>query len=394
MSPQRADLSSLLVRVLDSFSHTSLTGNALKVYQHQVRGLGKAWRRFLRQPTESDITDLSDRMMRLVVEVEEGRQSRATSLIRELCTSASLAGEEERYVAFKVVSGEKSSIGGLTQLAPGSDEWWDYDLLVVAALYDPELMALVSRMKNPHERVGRRAGALAGVSYFVGDLEGEGGFDSMRGIRWVRTVAVFQARTGSVDAAAVAAEAVRWFRPRVAVMVGVCAGRSGEGVALGDIVVPSECLTYDTGKITQNGFEPEPRWVSATPLAIRRAEVVGVEVLQGVSTELYRDVGQPARSHRIHTGVMACGSAVVNRVGAFDKISSINRKIVALEMESYGFLRAVELSDDRVVRFVVKGVMDHAEKKTDKAKGLAASLAARFLERFLLQEFWRLADTR
>jgi len=254
------------------------------------------------------------------------------------------------------------------------------DVLVVAALHQPELSQFVGLLSNPVPKAGTLGLSSERRMWYEGKLA-----DSPTNI--LSVVALAQDHMGMVDAAALVANAIWTFRPRLVAMTGVCAGREGK-VKLGDLIAPTHVVTHDTGKRTAGGLLPEPLVEKISPLVQAALESNGKatlrSVLQSIETTSPVSIAEPT----LHTDVMACGSAVIDEPGLLDGLAGhLHRKIVGLEMESYGFLRAVTLTDSRVPALVIKGVMDHGQKKTDDAKRQAAFWAAHFLAKFILGQF-------
>jgi hypothetical protein len=89
---------------------------------------------------------------------------------------------------------------------------------------------------------------------------------------------------------------------------------------------------------------------------------------------------------------MACGDVVVDKHGLFvDEISSISRKVIGLDMESYAALRTAALFEEVGVKcFIAKGVMDFTQEKSGSSesdKALASFVSARFVFYFALEHF-------
>ncbi len=84
----------------------------------------------------------------------------------------------------------------------------------------------------------------------------------------------------------------------------------------------------------------------------------------------------------IHFGAIACVRQVIDIADYFQKeISVIERKALALEMESYGVSRACELvNNGKTTPLIIKSVMDNTMDKSDNAKPYAAWTSARFIQ--------------
>jgi len=259
------------------------------------------------------------------------------------------------------------------------------DVLIIAAMYEPELSTFLRRLSDVEQLVGGTDSLLPDLTYYRGKLKRsqEGSIAA----RSLSVVAVFQDRTGMVDCSILVTAAARFFRPALVAMTGVCAGRGKAGVRLCDLVVPSQIFTYDTGKYTEGGFQPEPLWVETAEGICRRIIATGESILEQLSREIQAAYEGNVYVPKIHTQVMACGSAVVDREDIFESIGDANRKVVGLDMESYAVLRALKLYSPRTPAFVVKSVMDLGRKKRDRVKSQAAFWAASFLARFIAQEF-------
>jgi hypothetical protein len=76
---------------------------------------------------------------------------------------------------------------------------------------------------------------------------------------------------------------------------------------------------------------------------------------------------------------------VIAHEAARDSIASGQRKILALEMEGYGFSRAIWLSSSHIRHLVIRGISDDGNKyKNDDWHRYAAAAAASFAKHFLL----------
>jgi len=84
-------------------------------------------------------------------------------------------------------------------------------------------------------------------------------------------------------------------------------------------------------------------------------------------------------------GVIASGEKVIADAAVRDQIASGHRNILALEMEGYGFSRAIWQSSKQVRHLVIRGICDDGSPaKDDRWHEYAASAAAAFTRHFVL----------
>ena len=258
------------------------------------------------------------------------------------------------------------------------------DVLVVAAMYEPELTALLPRIAPFQDFVGTAKSGLPDITYFVGSISRSG----PPGTSPVSVAALFLTRTGLTDCASIVASGLRVFRPQLIAMTGVCAGRRAMGVQKNDIIVPSSSFTFDSGKYSEADFQREPHWGEASTRVIQRVRTVGNAVLDEVVGQITSSLPARIRRPNLHYDIMACGSSVVDRDGMIDQIAKdSHRKVAGLDMESYAFLRSSILTDPTIPRIVVKGVMDYSTGKSDRVKAQAAFWAAAFLSGLIKMDF-------
>ena len=306
----------------------------------------------------------------------------ACNRLEQLARFKSIA--DQRWVVGKLAKVRAMQLVGDSNVATNEQaSTSDCDVLIMAALFEPELEQFILRLPEARENVGRGEGFLSGRTYYSGLLKSRHGNCE----RPIKVIALFQDRMGMVECAAVISNAIAVWRPRLVAMTGVCAGRAEAGVKLNDVIVPSAVFTYDTGKRTAAGFLREPLWADLSSRVIQRVRVRGNAILREMAVEIRAafpgDLTMPA----IHTDVMACGSSVIDLPGVIGKIAGVHRKVVALDMESYALVRATQMSDSRVQAVIVKGVMDLSHEKSDGVKTQAAAWAASFLTRFIESEF-------
>lgn len=367
-------------RLVNEIKEPEVEGNWRRLHEQQVRELRRLFEEFLNDNTQiGNIGAIVGKADRLISNLAEKRQPAAGVALTELKFYLNKRQDQKGSEPLgKVVAVPQS-------MEHGETKWWKHDVLVVCALHDPELETLLDCLVNYEEQVGQIGAVLSGWTYFTSDLPLR-----RNSAESLRLVAVAQDKMGMVDCAALTVECIRHFRPRLVAMTGVCAGRGSMGVKTGDLIIPSGVFTYDTGKYTDRGFEKEPRWCSTGHAVMQRVKIKAGDILREIADDFRRLSGENA-DVRVYNDIMACGSAVIDREGMLDEIADTHRKVVGLDMESYGLLRATELIDQRISGLIIKGVMDLSTGKTDSHKRRASLWAAQFLVRFLASEYPALA---
>lgn len=232
----------------------------------------------------------------------------------------------------------------------------------------------------------------------------------------IRVVAAIPAKTGMVDSAIIATQILELFKPEFLLMSGVCGGK--KSLKFGDIVLASKVFTFQKGKISnllddkgkpiklfdKNGkeldisqiydkdgnqievqienFEVEQESIEINPLVKDDID----DSLKPIKDKINEPYKLERQKINIHFEPMACSTMVINKNGYFeDKIKAIDRKTVAVEMESFGVARACQFANDGDTKCIIfKSVMDNMTKKTDKAKELAAYTSAQFLKYLII----------
>lgn len=160
-------------------------------------------------------------------------------------------------------------------------------------------------------------------------------------------------------------------------MPGVLGGKPKD-TSIGDIVVSTKVFTIDKGKLTEEEFKREIESAntnSAYITAFKRDKDKAIN---------YIKTNDPTRKNNIniHFEPIACVRQVIDQKGFFiENVSTVERKAIALEMESYGIARACELvNDGKTVPLIIKAVMDNTRDKTDGAKTYASWTSAMFIK--------------
>lgn len=185
----------------------------------------------------------------------------------------------------------------------------------------------------------------------------------------------------NIDAAVLTNDLLHHWNPGTALLVGIAASADPGKVKLGDVVLGSEVYYYERVKLTPEGPRPEPKLIAAD--ATLWANVTAVADWDG-KLGVPRPDGTEARPE-VHAGVIASGEKVIADIGARGQIATGHRKIVAIEMEGYGFSRAVWQSFEHVRHLDIRGICDDGSReKNDDWHQYASAAAAGFAKHFLL----------
>ena len=186
-----------------------------------------------------------------------------------------------------------------------------------------------------------------------------------------------QLSTGMIDAAVLATELLIRFKPKLLIMAGVLGGKPNE-VKIGDVVVATKVFTIDKGKISDIGFKIEieaSNTDSSYITSFKRNKSKIVDFIK--QNDPTRD-----KTIDIHFGSITCVRQVIDLEGFFEQnITPVDRKALALEMESYGVSRACELvNNGQTIPLIIKSAMDNTVDKVDDAKTYAAWTSAMFVK--------------
>lgn len=178
------------------------------------------------------------------------------------------------------------------------------------------------------------------------------------------------------------------FRPKVLIMTGITGGVRGK-VNFGDILIAAPSWDYGSGKITNSvdpisGMEKED-FIPATNEIPLRAWTQ--KVLQGLaestnwkSTLIDGPDGLSKEAVEVHFGPVASGVQVVATSTIPALLAQRNRKVIGIEMETYGlYYAAVNTSVSSPVFFSCKSVSDFADEgKNDQFRSWASEVSAHF----------------
>lgn len=248
---------------------------------------------------------------------------------------------------------------------------YDYDLLVICALADPELSELLKI--NWNWEPARPVDSMTFVS--------DGTFEC-KGQRY-KVAAAAADRMGMVETALLSAKLISKLKPKCIAMIGICAGVPGK-IELGDIIFADPVWDYQSGKLTVNEdgnniFEIEPHQIPCNQ-GIRALvkQAINKEALQSIYCG-FPNPPTPLPTFRV--GPVGSGSAVLADGEKIQDILNQNRKMLGVEMELYGMFAASQKTELNPSVFAIKSVCDFASPdKGDEIQQYCAYLSAQSLK--------------
>ncbi|HNP84286.1 MAG TPA: hypothetical protein PKN47_22720 [Nitrospira sp.] len=253
-------------------------------------------------------------------------------------------------------------------------------LCIVTALQDPELKAVLRLPWSWQKRQLQNDTTIYHRGYYTRDG------------RTHDVVAAAAPRMGMTWAAALSMKMISVFRPRYIAIVGILAGMRGQ-CELGDIVVADPGWDYGSGKYLRkddgNQFEIAPYQIALNSSIRGKLSSLAQE---GEVLDEIRHGWQgnsPKTILKMHLGPVGSGAAVLADSTICEDVKKQHRKVIGIDMETYGVLAAAEESQTPQPKaFAIKSVSDFADhEKNDDFREYAAFTSAMclklFAERFL-----------
>lgn len=250
---------------------------------------------------------------------------------------------------------------------------YDYDIAVICALDKVELES-IKRLSENWNLIEKKNDNTV---YYSCTLK--------NGDRDIRIVAASSNQMGMPAAAVLSMKLIHNFTPQYLVMTGICAGIKSNNVSIGDILISEPSWDYGSGKIKDiNGepvFFPDPLQIRLnadlqSKLSIASSDTI---LLEKIKNSWPGD--KPDSSLKVHIGPFASGASVLAHVSVVESILRHNRKLIGIDMETYGVLyAATNCSKPRPIPLSLKSVCDFAdEDKNDKFQRYAAYTSSQFL---------------
>lgn len=254
------------------------------------------------------------------------------------------------------------------------------DLCIVTALADPEFSAVLNL------KWGWKLHEIAhdGSVYYEGRYPNKGTTRSV--------YAVAAPRMGMSAAAIATSKLIYTFRPRYLCMVGITAGIKGE-CSIGDVIVADPSWDYGSGKYLAKDdevvFSAAPHQLGLDSFIRGKIGLLSRDHSALAEIQNAWQGTAPRTSLVLHVGPVACGAAVRQDELAAIETKKQHRKVIGIEMETYGvYSAAAEAPVPQPKVFSFKAVSDFADKhKKDQFQPYAAYASANamrlFVERYL-----------
>lgn len=251
------------------------------------------------------------------------------------------------------------------------------DIFVIAALEDPEFAATEAAFGSfgPLEPLDSKQ-LVRFCDIDIGDKK-------------IKVAAAFCARMGPVSAALLTSKAAERLRPKLVVMVGICAGTSDK-VDIGDVIAAEVSWDWQSGKFVdqdgEQGFMISPHQLDID-LETRTA------LLQFKrDSEFWASFAQDSRElslslPKLVLGPVATGASVLADARVVQRIrEEQNRSVVGLDMETYGVYAAAQAASIPIRAISLKAVCDKGDKeKNDKYQAYAARVSAAAVHQFIVR---------
>lgn len=193
---------------------------------------------------------------------------------------------------------------------------------------------------------------------------------------------------------------ILYFKPQYLIMSGIAAGIKDRDLGFGDILVAEQSWDYGSGKIIEKEkkseeeladihFQPDIRSIQLSPDL--KAKITNFKLTKSIILDKIQNSWQgdsPNTKLKLHLGPIGSGSYVISSESTLAEIKEHQRKLLGVEMETFGVYYAAEHSPEPKTKAIsIKSVSDYGDgKKNDKFQKYAAYTSANFIYHFILNE--------
>lgn len=254
--------------------------------------------------------------------------------------------------------------------------YYNADIVLVTALEKPELDAVINNLPN------KEIIYINSFEYYLCEFQLDNG-------KKIKIISASAEKMGSSWSSTLVTRMIMQFSPKLVIMTGICAGVEGK-TSLGDIIIADPVWDWGAGKIAEANSErvflPDPHQIPLAKSVKDRIRLISRndQFLKKLALEWEKT--PITNTPNILIGPMACGSSVISNQAMVNEINSNNRKMISIEMESYGVMSAC--SSFNTLGIIIKSVCDYGNKmKADEAQEYAAYTSARTAIEFIKTQF-------
>lgn len=265
------------------------------------------------------------------------------------------------------------------ELVDPSNLPYSYDIAVITALVNPELTNILSlpgqwiEVHVPNDT----------TIYHTGVLSSNG--------KNLMVVAASAHQMGIPAAAVLSMKIQKHFRPHYLVMTGLAAGVAGNEGKMGDILIADQTWDYQSGKIklvdSKEVFEPDPKSIPLNHEIKEKFQhfTLNRDCLDAIKSGWPKDA--PDSQLNVLIGPLASGGAVIDNPKLIERIQSGQRKLIGIDMETYGvFYAADNCPNPKPLAISIKSICDFACGKTDQFQAYAAYTSAQYFYQFAINK--------
>lgn len=189
----------------------------------------------------------------------------------------------------------------------------------------------------------------------------------------INVISASAVKMGMSNTAVLATKIILKYKPKVIVMLGICAGKEGD-TELGNILIADRTFDYQAGKIKQVGeqeiFFPDPDIHSFDSTFLAKFEDKKDAWTNDIAAywkKLHPDSDKSKDDPDAKIGLIGSGAAVMAKDNTFMDIEKHNRKILGIDMEAFALFVAAEktVSRNKPIPIFIKSVQDFANSKKD-----------------------------
>jgi len=157
-------------------------------------------------------------------------------------------------------------------------------------------------------------------------------------------------------------EGINFLNPDAVVFIGVAGGIQNK-VKVGDLVVGTEVIYYESGKSKNGEFKSRPKIFECSRPLVKEAD------FQAYSSTWQQHCDGDRPNCEVHLGPIASGEKVITSIETpeIERMHQVSDKILALEMEGHGCMKAANALG--VPSIVIRGISDLLDNKNSDEGG-------------------------